>query len=239
VVTVDNSATFPTTWSPVITPTILTATRQLLVECAALPHPDVDDYTIYIGLAPDTPDIAITGLSATVRRDALGRPLGAATVWHNVADVRPGQTYYFSFQANDAESAQSVRTAEILVAIPSGDFQLTTPSDRYLVPQGGQVVIPLALDVSAPLFYPQVYVEIDDAGLARGISALFQGDTVGKTTLSAANDTVNAVVKVDAFVPSGIYTLAFVGYSGELEKRVQVNILVPQIYLPLILKEHK
>jgi len=240
IVTVDNTATFPSSWSPVVTPTVLPATRQLLVEWEALTHPDVDDYTIYIGLAPHAPDIALSGLSAAVKRDEQGRPIGSATVWHNIADVKPGETYYLSFQANDAESFQSVRTSEISVTISAGDFQLTTASSRYGVAQGARVTIPLSLDIRAPLFYPQVYIEVDDAELPRGIAVLFENDAIGETNLSAESQTVNAIVSVDAYVPDGIYTLSLAGYSGELERRADVEIHVPAIhlYLPLILENH-
>jgi len=74
---------------------------------------------------------------------------------------------------------------------------------------------------------------------ASHLTAPFQGDIVGETNLNAANNTVNAVVAVDALVPGGFYTLAFVGYSGELERRVQVDIFIPQVYLPLIVQDLK
>ncbi len=237
-VKVDNAATFPTKWSPVVTTTVLPAVQQLRVEWEALPHPDVDDYTIYIGHAPNSPDIAITGLSAVVKRDEAGRPLGEATVWYDISEVKPGETYYVSVQANDHESAKSVRAAEVSRTIPAGDFQLRAGGARYGVPQGERVTIPLSLEISAPLFYPQVYVTIDDGDLARGITVEFEDDVIGETNLSAADVTVNAIVSVDPYVPDGAYTLRFVGNSGEMERSIAVGIEVPavRLYLPLVLK---
>jgi hypothetical protein len=237
-VTVDNAATFPTSWSPVVTTTVLPATQQLRVEWEALQHPDVDDYTIYIGQAPSAPDIAIAGLSAVVKRDDAGRPLGSATVWYDIGDVKPGETYYVSFQANDHESAQSVRAAEVSQTIPAGDFQLHAGGKRYGVPRGGGVTIPLWLEITAPLFYPQVNLTADDGDLPRGITVVFEGDAIGETSLSSENETVKAIVSVGEHVPDGAYRLRFVGNSGELQRFVDVGIDVPavRLYLPVVLK---
>jgi hypothetical protein len=237
-VTVDNSASFPTSWSPAFTPTLQSADRRLHVAVDALTHPDVDEYTVYIGQAPASPDLSVWGLAAAARRNDAGEPLGTSLVGYAVDNVAPGETYYFSFEGWDNDSGQSVRTGEFSATIPLSDFRLTTPKGGYTVAQGEQITVPISLEILDELFYPNVYLEIEEKESARGVTALFEDDAIGATNLSADNNTVNVLISVDDYLPDGIYTLSFVGYNGELERRVYVSLYVPEVkvYLPLVFK---
>ncbi len=105
--------------------------------------------------------------------------------------------------------------------------------------QSASFDIPLSLHIHEPLFYPAIYLEIDETQSARGIVAEFAGDTVGDTALSAANDTGGRrMVALDQYLPAGKYTLTFVGHNGRMERRVAVDIYVGDFTNepPLILK---
>jgi hypothetical protein len=239
-VTVDHSATWPGAWSPVITPTVDPAAQQLVLTWDALAHPDVDDYTVYIGDSPGAPDQAIMGLNAFYNRDAEGHTVGEPLGRYAIDDVAPGETYYISVEARDVESARTVRTAEVSATIPGGDYDLGVPQGVYRFAEGASAyfTIPLSLQIHAPLFYPAVYLEMDETQSARGIVAQFAGDAVGDTALSAANDTVDVLVWLDQYLPQGKYTLTFIGHNGRMERRVAVDIVIGDftIYLPLVEK---
>ncbi|MBN1483847.1 MAG: hypothetical protein JXA37_03930 [Chloroflexia bacterium] len=239
---VDNSATWPGPgeWTPVITPTVDPSARQLVLTWDALEHPDVDDYTVYIGDSPGAPDQAIMGLNAFYNRDEAGYTVGEPFGRYAINNVAPGEAYYLAVEARDAESGRTVRTAEVAATVPAGDYDLVVPQTTYRFVEGASAyfTFPLSLQISLPLFYPAVYLEIDEAQSARGIVAQFAGDAVGDTALSAANDTVDVLVWLDQYLPQGKYTLTFVGHNGRMERRVAVDIYVGEftIYLPLVLR---
>jgi hypothetical protein len=237
---VDNSATWPGMWSPAITPTVAPAAEQLVLTWDTLDHPDVDDYTVYIGHSPGAPDQAIMGLNAFYNRDAEGHTVGAPFGRYAIDNVAPGETYYISVEARDVESARTVRTAEVSATIPAGDYELVVPRTVYPFVEGASAyfTIPLSLQIHAPLFYPAVYLEIDETQSARGIVAQFAGDAVGDTALNTANNTVDVLVWLDQYLPKGKYTLTFVGHNGRMERRVAVDIYIGDfpIYLPLVKK---
>lgn len=239
-VTVDNSATWPGAWTPAITPTILPATGQLVLTWDALAHPDVDDYTVYIGESPHAPDRVVMGLTQFYNHDPDGHTVGAPFGRYAIPDVVPGATYYLSVAARDQESGQTVRTAEIAVTVPQGDYDLRVPQTQYWFAAGTSIsfTFPLRLDISEPLFYPAVYLGIDETRSARGIVAQFAGDPVGDTALSAAHDKADVQVWLDPYLPKGQYTLTFIGRNGVLEQRVAVNIIIGEvrIYLPLVMR---
>jgi len=239
-VTVDNSASFPAAWSPAFTPTLQSADRQLHVAVDGLTHPDVDEYTVYIGQAAGSPDLSIWGLAAAARRNEAGEPLGTSLVSYAVDNVAPGETYYFSFEGWDNDSGQSVRTGEFSTTIPSGNYRLTTPKGGYAVVQGEQITVPISLEILDELFYPNVYLEIEEKESARGVTALFEDDAIGATNLSAEQDTVNVLISVDDYLPDGVYALSFVGHNGEMERRVNVSLYVPivRVYLPVMFKQY-
>jgi hypothetical protein len=236
-VTVDNSATWPGEWSPAITPTVDPAAQQLVLTWDALAHPDVDDYTVYIGASPGAPDQAVMGLNAFYNRDAEGHPVGEPFGRYAINNVVPGEVFYLAVEARDAEGGRTVRTAEVVVSIPGGDYDLVVPQSTYWFVAGSSAyfTIPLSLQTHAPLFYPAVYLEIDETQSARGIVVQFAGDNVGDTALSAAKNTVDVLVWLDQYLPQGRYTITFVGHNGRMERRVAVDIIVGDfvIYLPL------
>jgi hypothetical protein len=166
----------------------------------------------------------------------VGEPFGR----YAINNVAPGEAYYLSVEARDAESGRTVRTAEVAVTIPEGDYDLSVPESIYRFAEGTSAcfTVPLSLQIHAPLFYPAVYLEIDETQSARGIVAQFAGDAVGDTALDAANDTVDVLVCLDPYLPPGQYTLTFVGHNGRMERQVAVQILIGDLtyYLPLILK---
>ena len=166
----------------------------------------------------------------------MGEPLGR----YAIDDVAPGETYYISVEARDAESARTVRTAEVSATIPGGDYDLGVPQGVYRFAEGASAyfTIPLSLQIHAPLFYPAVYLEMDETQSARGIVAQFAGDTIGDIALGAANDTVDVLVWLDQYLPQGKYTLTFIGHNGRVERRVAVDIVIGDftVYLPLVEK---
>ncbi|MCL7454513.1 MAG: PKD domain-containing protein [Anaerolineae bacterium] len=239
-VTVDNSATWPGNWSPALSPIIDPAAQQLVLTWDTLDHPDVDDYTVYIGDSPNAPDQAILGLNAFYNRDEEGHTVGQPFGRYAIHNVAPGESYYLSVEARDAQSGRTVRSAEVSVTIPGGDYRLSVPQSSYRFPEGTSTsfAIPLALQIHEPLFYPAVWLEIDETQSARGIVAQFAGDAVGDTALNAVNDTVDVLVWLDPYLAPGKYTLTFVGHNGRMERRVAVDINIGHlnIYLPLVRK---
>jgi hypothetical protein len=241
-VTVDNSATWPGVWSPAITPTVDASAQQLVLSWDTLDHPDVDDYTVYIGDSPHVPDQVIMGLNAFYNHDDEGHTVGQPFGRYAINNVAPGESYYLSIGARDVESGRTVRTAEVPVTIPGSDYSLSVPRSTYRFAEGTSTsfAIPLSLQIHAPLFYPVVYLEIDETQSARGIVAQFADDTIGDTALSAANDTVDVLVTLDPYLPAGRYTLTFVGHNGRTERRVAVEIDIGSfnICLPLVEKNN-
>lgn len=243
VITVNNAANFPTTWSPTITPTVNIERALISVEWTGIVHPDIDSYTLHIGATPGSSARTDSDLVAYFERDAAGNPVGGPQVIGNFSNIQPGQTNFLYIEAVDVESGRVVRSPDFSVIIPAGDYALTTPTNEYAVQVGQTVMAPLSLNVLSPLFDPDVALVIADEDLPSGIRVQFEGDTLGQTVLrSIANplvvtasgatslvqvvqnqdnlnarpdqQTVNVVITVGANVPPGLYPLNIAGYNS-------------------------
>ncbi len=138
-------------------------------------------------------------------------------------------------EAVDVESGKSVRSPEAAIAIPSGDFRLSTPSWRYLATPGTQVSFTLSLDVLEPLFYPNVGLSIDGSRTPPGMRVWFDTPLGGDAYLTEAESEVVVVDLLDS-VADGIYPITFVGANGEMRRSQTVYIMVNplMIYLPVV-----
>ncbi len=240
-VTADNTSNLPTTWTATITPTIDRETGQIVVIADGLSYADVDSYGFNISQIPNAPAETILGGFAQYNRDANGLPIGQSYVRQTVDNVRPNETYYVSFIAMDEQSGWSVQSQEIAITIPAGDYQITKAQSRYQIDPSETISFPVTLDVLQPLFYTEVYLEMETQELPRGLTVLFEGDALSITSLSDENPTVNLIVTADETVPEGFYNFYLLGQNGQNEKRLSITIRVgnPQLYLPLVMNNYQ
>jgi len=234
-ITVDHSGTFSMTWTPVMTYSVITDTRELYTLWDAFPHPDVDGYVLYAGTTPLSPTIAGVQVAESIETDELGEPVGDPYVIASLGALEPG-TYYLMLEAVDEESGQRVRSEEVMVTIPAGTYELTAPQSSYATDAGTQLEIPISLSISEPLYYPKVSLIVEDGDVPPGFLVYFEDDYVSDTFLDVYSDTVNLVVSVADSVADGTYSIAVVGYNNDTEARIDLDIVVGirSIYLPLI-----
>ncbi|MBK8433966.1 MAG: hypothetical protein IPL28_22930 [Chloroflexi bacterium] len=235
-VAVDNTAALPQTWTAVFSPTVDPSTNQIVVVAPALPNADVDSYAINIGQSPNSPELAELGGFAQYERDENGDPIGAAYVRQTVNSVRPGETYYISFSAFDEDSGWSVTSQEIEVTVSAGDYTLSTAASQYDMSAGESIVVPVSLDITVPLFYPNVYLELNTSDLPRGLTVLFEDNELNTTDLSEETPTANLIITAESTIPDGFYTFEVLGTNGNTSFPHSLTIQVKQaeIFLPFV-----
>ncbi len=217
---------FPSSWAASIRPSLNPEEAELYVEWDALDHPDVDNYLLHAGTSPMSATRVISAGGAIQAFDESGQAVGDLVGFANLHNVEAGQTYYLSVEAYDTETKRGVHSQEIAVGVDAGDFNLSTPAASYQVARGAEVVIPLSLVISEPLFYPEVSLVINLEDTPYGITAQFADDLEGITTLSAEHNTVNVVISVAERVPEDVYVISFTGYNGKLERTLDVRLQV-------------
>lgn len=245
VITIDNQAAFPTTWTPVITPTINMADSTLDVWWTTLDFPDIDSYTLHLGTAAGQSEWSDENVSPVYRYDEHGAPV-EALAGGRISNIEPNQSYYFFIAATDEESGRLVKSQTVSFTVSAGDYALTTPATTYQVAQGSAITIPLALAVNQPLFNPDIALGIQDEALPRGIVVQFDQDLFGQTSLhappapatvqgagvsgfamvnrdaalhQAAQPTVNARIRIGPTVAPGAYPITFTGYNVQGMRR--------------------
>jgi len=240
VFSIDQSATFPISWTPAITAVVSREQARLFLEWEALSHPDVDHYNLYVSTQPFSPTLHSEGLSAFRQTDESGQPFGPVRVNAGVSNLVPGNTYYYSVEAVDVEGGKSVRSPEAAIYIPAGDFRLNTPSWVYRAAPGTQMSLSLSLEVLEPLFYPNVGLSIDGLRTPPGMRVWFDTPLGGDAYLTEAESEVVVAVDLLDSVADGIYPITFVGSSGELRRSQTIYILVNplMLYLPVVYSQY-
>jgi hypothetical protein len=216
-ITIDQGATFPTTWNAVITPTLETESLSLAVRWQPLTHPDIDFYRAYLEVPALGSAEVISNIMPTAPRDENFNPVGEMLGLAVFSHLRPDQGYMLVVEAVDEESGRTVRSQAVPISYPAGEYQLTTPQSVYRVAPDSTLLIPLSLQVTQPLFFADVPLGINSTNLPAGILVYFEGELDAPAMLSA-NTTLaskNLVVEVGATVPEGSYRFTVHGYNAD------------------------
>ncbi|MBI1299446.1 DUF4397 domain-containing protein [bacterium] len=239
-IVINGAATFPLQWTATITPTFDAAANALNVEWRVNSHPDVDRYRLWFGQTPLNPTEVITVGGALALLDADGNPTGAEVGFERLTNIRPNTPYHISIEAIDSESERAVRSQEVLFSIASADFTLTTQQPTVTVDAGAIVSVPVNLNASGALFFPNVWLSVDLGSAPPGITAGFTGDAEGFPGLNATAPARTLSISVDAEVPAGTYPIVISGYNGPtkvtLTVQVTVNNVAELIFLPLVVR---
>lgn len=235
---VDHAGDFPISWNAVITTTLNRAEQSLYVEWLAHPHPDVDNYRVYVGNTALNPTQVYTIGNAVVEYDENGLATAQVVGFTTLANVAPAVPYYLSVEAVDTKGNRHVRSQEVNFSTGAGSYTLAALQPSYTVAQGGQVAIPVTLTEIQPLFYPKVGLGLDLGAAPLGLTANFQGDVEGNSVLSAAQPSATLQVAVDAGVPAGRYPIKVNSYNGATQQTMSIEIVVGdapvRLYLPLV-----
>ncbi len=232
---IDQSATFPATWTPNVTVQLGETQANLFLQWSGLDHPDVDSYSLYFNTLPLTPVLYTEGLSAYRETDKDGKAVGDLLVNTSVSNLMPGQTYYYSFEAVDEDSGKRLSSPEYTLTIPGGDFQLTTTENRCFVNPGSQAGFLLSMQEIQPLFYPNVGLNIDTSQLPAGMRVWFDTPLGGDVVLNSSSGPIGVRVDAADTVPIGIYPLTITGDNGVIQRSVNVDIFVWFVYrFPII-----
>lgn len=182
-------------WTPQITTTLDVPAQELIVEWSAYDHPDIDSYTLYLGTAPGVYTISTTGYSLIYPLDSQGNPTGKPIGYGGFSNIAPGVTYYVMVEAVDEETGRTVRAGEVMVSASPGSYTLNTGNSSYVVNPGGTLNIPVDLQVTQPLFYPEVALDLAEADNPPGLVTRFARDYTGDTTLRDTGGTVAMMVQ--------------------------------------------
>lgn len=238
-IVINGAATFPTQWTATITPTFVAAANALEVEWRVNSHPDVDHYRLWYGHTPLNPTEVITVGGALALLDANGNPTGQEAGFIRLANIRPNTPYHLSIEAIDSESGRAVRSQEVLFSIASAAFTLATQQPTIALAAGGNATVPVNLNASGALFFPNVWLSVDLGSAPRGITAGFTGDAEGFPGLSATAPTRTLAISVDAEAPDGVYPIVISGYNGEVKTTLTLQVVVGEgsakrLYLPVV-----
>jgi hypothetical protein len=238
-IVINGASTFPTQWTATITPTFVAAANTLEVEWQVNSHPDVDRYRLWFGHTPLNPTEVITVGGALALLDANGNPTGQEVGFIRIADIRPNTPYYLSIEAIDSESGRTVRSQEVPFSIASAAFTLATQQPTIALNAGGSANVPVNLNASGALFFPNVWLSVDLGSAPPGITAGFTGDAEGFPGLNATAPNRQLAINVDVEVPDGLYPIVISGYNGEVKTTLTLQVVVGEgpanrLYLPLV-----
>ncbi|MCX6050215.1 MAG: hypothetical protein NT075_34390, partial [Chloroflexi bacterium] len=237
-IVIDHANDFPTTWTATISDTFDAATRSLYVEWRNNSHPDADTYRLYFGNTPLNPTQVITTGDVIEEFGANGEATGVKVGFVTLQDIQPDVPYYISIEAVDTVHNRSVRSQEVLFTVASTAFTLSSAQPTVTILSGGKASVPVTLNASGALFFPNVWLATDLGSTAPGITASFAGDVEGFNELNAALPTRQLEISVDASVPAGTYPIVISGYNGDTKQVLALQVIVGKatstLYLPLI-----
>ena len=237
-IVIDRAASFPAQWNATITPSFDATANALDVEWQVNSHPDVDSYRLLFGNTALNPTEVITVGGALAVLDANNNPTGVEIGFVRLANIRPNVPYFISIEAIDSESGRSVRSQEVPFTIASAAFSLSSQQTTVAVAAGGSASVPVTLNASAALFFPNVWLSTDLGSTPLGITAKFANDAEGFPGLNAGAPTRNLEISVDASVPNGIYPIVISGYNGDIKQALTLQVVVGEVasklYLPLV-----
>lgn len=229
---------FPTTWTATINHTFDPATRSLYIEWQNNTHPDTDIYRLRFGNTPLNPTQVITVGNAIEEFGENGQATGNKVGFVTLQDILPDVTYYLSVEAVDLDRGRSVRSQEVPFSVASTPFSLTSAQAAVSIPAGSKGTVPVTLNASSALFFPNVWLSTDLGNAAAGITARFAGDLDGFNELNANLPTRQLEISVDASVADGVYPIVVSGYNGDDKELLTVQVVVGElagrIYLPLV-----
>lgn len=199
----------------------------------------MDRYRLWFGDTPLNPTAVITVGGALALLGANGSPTGQEVGFVRIADIRPNTPYYLSIEAMDSESGRTVRSQEVPFSITSAAFTLTTQQPTIALNAGGNATVPVTLNASGALFFPNVWLSVNLGSAPPGITAGFTGDAEGFPGLNATEPTRTLAVSVDAEVSDGLYPIVISGYNGEVKTTLTLQVVVGEgpanrLYLPLV-----
>lgn len=225
-IVLDNSTSFPTEWTAVISTTFNSGVNTLDLEWMLNSHPDVDTYVLHYGNAPLSVTNSITvGVAAPeVNEDGtLATDVFGATT---VLNIKPDTPYYFSIEGIDSETEQSVRSQEVEFMVASPVFALTTAVTDVSVKAGETISVPVTLDADDGLFFKNVWLSADLSGAPLGVSGGFAPNAEEFFELNTVNTQRMMQFTIDASVPAGTYPISITGYNGEKKENLQFNLMV-------------
>ena len=240
-IVINHANDFPTTWTATINQTFDAATRSLYVEWQNNSHPDADLYRLLFGNSPLNPTQVITVGNAIEEFGENGQATGNKVGFVTLQDIQPDVPYYLSIEAVDTKRNRSVRSQELLFTVASTPFTLASAQPSVNIAAGGKATVPVTLNASGALFFPNVWLSTDLGSAAAGITASFVGDVEGFNELNAGLPTRQLAISVDASVPEGVYPIVISGYNGDDKELLTIQVVVGEggtaagkIYLPLI-----
>ena len=171
-------------------------------------------------------------------------------------------TYYLLVEAVDEETGRTVRSHEVTVNASPGSYALNTGNNTYTVNPGGTLDIPVGLQVTQPLYYPAVALDLDEVNNPPGLVTRFAQDYTGDTTLrdtsgavalrvqgasaevvthrdgavqAAAADVTSAelLVKISKYLAPGTYPVTISGVNGQ-NQPITTTVMVVVTTNPLL-----
>ena len=132
-----------------------------------------------------------------------------------------------------------MRSQEVPFSIASAAFTLATQQPTVALDAGSSANVPVTLNASGALYFPNVWLSVDLGNAPPGITAGFTGDAEGFPGLNATAPTRTLAISVDAEVPDGLYPIVVSGYNGEVKTTLTLQVVVGEgpanrLYLPLV-----
>ncbi len=241
-IVVDHSSDFPAAWDATISTEFDAATQSLYIEWQAQAHPDTDLYRLLFGNTPLNPTQVITVGSSIQEIGAGGTATGDNVGFVTLENILPGVSYFLSIEGVDTETGRTVRSQEVEFSVAAAAFSLTSAQPTVNVAAGGKATVPVTLNASDALFFPNVWLSSNLGEAAAGITARFVDDVEGFNELNTASPTRQFEISVDSSVADGTYPITITGYNGDAKEALTIQVVVGeggtanQIFLPVVLR---
>ena len=216
-VMVDQSGSWPLTWTPAIT--VTPGYHTLHIAWEHLDHPDADGYAVYVS------DASGAGPGPISNAWAITTPwLSTFTpTW-----LEPGRTYYASIVAFDADSGRTVRSREVEGVPRAAEFELTTPTPVVTITGGSATAVDV-LVVRTGDVTPTIGLYA--GALPDGLDVIFTGSRWVTPTL--AGTPVSLVISATDTMPGGIYAATIAAFGGGRLATLEIQVEVDEPYFRL------
>ncbi len=210
-ITVDNTGSWPLTWTADVSTTQVDAEGQLVfdgidLQWEPMAHPDVDGYVVYWG----TSSLSLTEVITV-----------GETTWETISPVDPGDTVYFSIGADDTETGREARSQVISVTAMVGEFSIAPEATQFNVIGGQSVATVVTLTTALDTYPDAVYLDVSDV-ISEGIDVDWgENDFVVPITSGLP---VSLTISTSDSLPDGEYSVPIVAVGAGVTHTLDLTV---------------
>jgi len=225
-IAVDNSESWPLTWTPSIT--VTPEYLGLHIAWDPLQHPDRDGYRVYVSDSPITGGPSLGHTTVITTHGVVTRAVNAPASTHVNTWLEPGRIHYVVVEAYDEDSGRTVRSQDV-TGVPRGaEFELSTPTPLVTVTGGSSTSMELLVTRTGDVT-PTIALYADAP--PDGLDVVFGSTWVVPTD---AGTSVLLNISASDTLPGGTYTVTTVAAGGGISRTLDIQVAVNEPYFELV-----